>query len=467
MFKRLASLVFVVLTLSTQVATAQPPAATRWTGNTANAQSQGFAQGDPLVLTWSLAPDGTPVGAVDPTVPPVSPANSNLIEFLDDIYGDITVYQPILQDAFGRWGEVSGLTILHESADDGIVGAFGQTGVRGDVRIDGGTIDGPQGVLAVSTVPNDSRITVDTSDGAFFGNTGLDSLRLRNVLTHEFGHSLGFFTAAEGGHIVSDDTRQLLEPTVDLNFDGPQYHDILSVQREYGDALETGLGNDSSDIATDLGLIDSGDAVLLGGSANRTTESALFPARRASSFTGANDAFEILPDEVDFISIDDQSDTDVFKFTIGELGFVDIVLDTLGETYQIAGQVTGGITEAAEDSAGVTQVDFNTLERVNLGLELLGPDGETVIASSNSGGFGDDEFLSGIELAEGTYFVRIFGENNLDTISLDTQFYGLSVGFQAVAVPEPSSFAVLSLLGALCLTRRKRLQHYCGLVDRD
>ena len=60
--------------------------------------------------------------------------------------------------------------------------------------------------------------------------------------------------------------------------------------------------------------------------------------------SGAN-RFQILPDEVDFISIDDQSDTDVFSFTIGELGFVDIVLDTLGETYQIAGQVTGGITD--------------------------------------------------------------------------------------------------------------------------
>ena len=280
MFKRLTCLVFVVLTLSTQVATAQPPEATRWTGNTANAQSQGFAQGDPLVLTWSFAPDGTPVGAVDPAVPavpPVSPANSNLIEFLDGIYGDISEYQPILQDAFGRWGEVSGLTIQYEPNDDGLPGLFGETGVRGDVRIDGGMIDGPQGVLAVSTVPNDSRITVDTSDTDFYGNTGLDSLRLRNVLTHEFGHSLGFFTAAEGGHIVSDDTRQLLEPSVNTNFDGPQYHDILSVQREYGDALETGLGNDSSDNATPLGLIESGDAVLLGESANRTEARHCFP----------------------------------------------------------------------------------------------------------------------------------------------------------------------------------------------
>ena len=49
------------------------------------------------------------------------------------------------------------------------LGAFGETGVRGDIRIDGGMIDGPQGVLAVSTVPNDSRITVDTSDIDFYG----------------------------------------------------------------------------------------------------------------------------------------------------------------------------------------------------------------------------------------------------------------------------------------------------------
>ena len=135
------------------------------------------------------------------------------------------------------------------------------------------------------------------------------------------------------------------------------------------------------------------------------------------------------------------------------------MLDTLGETYQIAGQVTGGITEAAEDLDVVDQVDFNTLERVDLILELLDTDGETVLATSNLGGLGDDEFLSSIELAEGTYFVRISGVNNTDTITLDTQFYGLSVAVQAVAVPEPSSFAVLGLLGALSLTRRKRLQH--------
>ena len=118
MFKRLTSLVFVVLTLSTQVATAQPPEATRWTGNTANAQSQGFDQGDPLVLTWSFAPDGTPVGTLPVDVdglPGVAPANSNLREFLTGIFdGGIDEYQPIFQSAFGRWGEISGLTIQYE-----------------------------------------------------------------------------------------------------------------------------------------------------------------------------------------------------------------------------------------------------------------------------------------------------------------------------------------------------------------
>ena len=396
-------LVFVAFFI--QVAVAQPPGIRRWGGRTANIQSQGFSQGDPLVLTWSIAPDQTTLSNGDP---------SDLVAYLDGIYdGGMDEYQPILQDAIGRWGEVSGLTIEFEPEDDSErfsnrFSASGDLGVRGDIRFGGRFIDGFSGTLAFANFPTAGDVTVDTGDN-FYLNLTNDSIRLRNVIAHEFGHALGFFSVA--GHVVSSDTRQLLEPFASTSFDGPQYHDILSVQRGYGDIYETGLGNDTPANATDLGILLNGDSVVLGDSAHRRGNSFLFSAKP----TG----IEIQPDEVDFISIDDQSDTDVYSFTVEQDGAASIVLEPLGETYQAGGQ--------DQDN----QISFDTSERVRLAVELLATDGQTVLATSGLGSIGDVELLGDVTLdSSGTYFVRITGVNNPDELTLDTQFYGLLVNFE-------------------------------------
>ena len=176
---------------------------------------------------------------------------------------------------------VSGLTLQYEPNDDGAgftsrSSGAGRLGVRGDIRFGGRFIDGDNGTLAFAVFPTAGDVTIDTGDRFYF-NTFNNSLGLRNVIAHEFGHSLGFFN---GGHVVSENTRQLLEPFVSTRFDGPQYHDILAVQRAYGDIYETGAGNDTANNATDLGLLLNGDSVVLGGAANRTRTSALFPAKR-------------------------------------------------------------------------------------------------------------------------------------------------------------------------------------------
>ena len=406
MFQRYVLSLFVFLTLLVQGATAQPPGIIRWPGSTANSQSQGFAQGAPLVLTWSIAPDQTTLTNGD---------SNDLRSFFDGIYsGGIDEYQPIFESAIGRWGEVSGLTLVYEPNDDGMDftvfnNSRGQVGVRGDIRFGGRFIDGNSGTLAQARFPRNGDVTIDTGD-SFYTLRAFNSLGLRNVVAHEVGHSLGFFTVA--GHVVSSDTRQLLEPSISRSFDGPQYHDILAVQRAYGDIYETGNGNDTANNATDLGSLLSGESVVLGESAHRRGNSALFTAKP----TG----IEIQPDEVDFISIDDQSDTDVFSFTVAEAGQVEVVLDTLGESYMAGGQNQG------------EQILFDTSERVDLTLEILDTDGQTVLATSDSGGLGDDEILPEIELAiGGTYFVRITGVDNSDPPTLDTQFYGLSVAFES------------------------------------
>ena len=396
---------FVFLVFTAQAAIAQPPGINRWNGNTANTQSQGFSQGDPLVLTWSIIPDGTTQ---------LNGESSDLQEFFNGIYsGGFADYQAVLQDAIGRWGELSGLTIQFEPNDDGRNLTFnrfssGVVGVRGDIRFGGNPGDGDGGVLASAFFPTIGDVNIDTADQRFYSRLGNNSLGLRNVIAHEFGHSLGFFSQA--GHVVSDDTRQLLEPFIDLTFDGPQYHDILSVQRGYGDIYETGAGNDTAANATELGLLLDEDSVVLGGSAHRRGTSALFTAKP----TG----IEIQPNEVDFVSIDDQTDTDVYSFTVFENGLASVVLDTLGETYDAGGQ--------DQDN----EIVFDTSQRVDLTLELLDTDGQTVLATSNDGGFGEDERLSSILLnSSGTYFVRITGVDNPDALTLDTQFYGLSVTY--------------------------------------
>ena len=114
-----------------------------------------------------------------------------------------------------------------------------------------------------------------------------------------------------------------------------------------------------------------------------------------------------------------------FSFTVGESGTVNIVLDTLGESYSAGTQNRNN------------EILFVTSERVDLTLELLATDGQTVLATSDFGGFGDDEVLSAISLdASGTYFVRITGVDNPDALTLDTQFYGLSVAFEALLLGD-------------------------------
>jgi len=82
-----------------------------------------------------------------------------------------------------------------------------------------------------------------------------------------------------------------------------------------------------------------------------------------------------------------------------------------------------------------------------LALELLDTDGQTVLANSDSGGFGDDETLSEVTLdSSGTYFVRITGVDNPDALTLDTQFYGLAVEFEAIRLGDVNLDGVVNFL---------------------
>lgn len=373
-------------------------------GSTAT-NGSGLGQGDPRTLTWSIAPDGTDI----PGFNGEPPAPSDLISFLEGIYGadspgdgDLTnePWFNVIADSLNRWSEISGLRYIYEAADDGEAfsnrsgDAPGVLGVRGDVRIGGHFIDGNSGVLAYNFFPDNGEMVIDTADNFYVNNSGGSSLGNRNVFAHEAGHGFGL------SHVVSSDSRFLMEPFLSTAFDGPQLDDVLGVQRIHGDAFEFADGNETTGDATPLGTILDGQTVTLGADATDTVVAAT---------------------DTDFVSIDDNSDIDVFSFTVTTDSLVDISVDPVGPTYSQGRQGTG------------SESPFNVSNQSDLTFEVLS--GNTVLVTSNSAGLGGTESLTDIDLEAGEYFVRITGAQ--DSI----QLYQLDVSVTANVAASTVSIA--------------------------
>ena len=262
-------------------------------------------------------PDGTPIGALS-GVSGESTDPSNLVAFMSSIYGTVTadtdytdeVWFTHFQSTYDRWSELSGITYVYVSYDDGatFAGAAGASGLRADVRIGGHRIDGNSGVLAYSFYPNNAEMVIDTAD-TNYPSTG-NAIRLRNVLAHESGHGLGL------KHVSSNNSSILMEGNLSTSFDGPQYDDILGLQRHYGDDYEQSGGNNTSGTATSLGALGAGQTLSVGTSAVSAV---------------------VLPSAKDFVSIDDESDVDFFSFTTSAAGTVTIQLTPAGPDAQYGG----------------------------------------------------------------------------------------------------------------------------------
>ena len=70
----------------------------------------------PIVLTWSVIPDGTIIPSAG--VPGEVTAPSNLRARLNAIYGSQSVWQPIFQQMFDAWGALTGTSYQFVN-DDG------------------------------------------------------------------------------------------------------------------------------------------------------------------------------------------------------------------------------------------------------------------------------------------------------------------------------------------------------------
>jgi serralysin len=377
----------------------------------------GGAQGDAVSLTWSVAPDGTSIpNFISSGTQTEIGGVSNFVATMRTLYGDANVpgdtdyvgetWFGHINAAYNRFSEVSGLTMTYESNDDGagFAGAPGVAGTRGDMRIGGHSIDGSVGsnVLAYNFFPSGGGDGVLDTLGTSFNDTSNDSRKLRNVVTHEVGHGLGL------DHTTGI-TDNLMQPTNNNSFDGPQLDDILGIQRLYGDANEANGGNDTTATATDLGALSSGVPVVIGQDA-------------LDSSVGRF--------ETDFVSIDDNSDVDVFMFTIGAGGLLDALMTPLG---------------MGQDGEGVFAL-------ADLSIELLDSLGN-VIATDDDGLGGEAEGFDDFMLLAGDYFLRIGGGDDL------AQFYGLELSFaeeQVTAAVSAPGAAMLLLFGLGAIAARRR-----------
>jgi hypothetical protein len=325
----------------------------RWTSTALS--GGGLGQGDPTILTYGFVPDGTFV----PDLIGGASGNSQLFTWLNGIYGSPATWQPIFDQVFDRWEELSGTTYVYEPNDDGsnLNGASGVSGVRADLRIAAISIDGNSGILAYNNFPNDGDMVLDAFD-SFYNSIGNNSLRLRNIIAHEHGHGKGML------HVCPANQTKLMEPFISTAYDGPQHDDILNAQRHYGDPLEID-GNDTAGDATPLGEVG-------------------FPGIVVSQ-----------------ISIDDNSDDDWFSVVVPEPSEIIVSVTPTGETY----------TQGPQTSACNSGSTFNSLVIHDLSIAVFDTDGSTQLGFADNTGDGGTEALNVIAENPGTYFIRVTGDS--------------------------------------------------------
>ena len=375
---------------------------TRW-GKTAT-NGGGLTQGDSTTLTWSFADDGTSI----PGFNGEADSASSLIAFLDTNRGagpggnDLTQrpWFSLFANSFARMGAISGLTYVYEPNDD--AAAFSSSGTaspgvlstRGDIRIGGHFVDGESGsnVLAYNFFPDNGEMVIDTGNIAFFSSSANNSVGFRNVVMHENGHGIGL------NHVESSDGAFLMEPFINTSFDGPQLDDILAIQRSYGDVLEENGGNDTTAKATDLGVIAPGSTISRG---------------------DLGSALVVEANATDFLSIDDETDADIFRAQVATNSKVTLTLTPRGTTYQQGPQ-------------GGTQSAFNSLAQSNLALQVIAADGTTVLMTADVNAAGGTESITLPLPNGGVFFVKITG-STADVV----QMYGISIGVVTTANIPP------------------------------
>jgi serralysin len=380
---------------------------TRWTSTASNASTGTY--GSPITLTWSLVPDAT---AVSNSYAPTNGNSSNLISTFDAIFsagpgGSDLTQRPwfhLFSDSFNRWNQLGGINFVYEPHDTTLTlgnSSSGSLGVRGDIRIGGANIDGANDTLAETLLPQIGDILFDTADNSFFADATSNHLAFRNTMMHETGHAFGLV------HVISNTNDFLMEPVINLDFDGPQLDEVRAVQYFYGDPNEKShnmLGNNTASLATALGSISIGGMIDVGSSA-------------IGKDSGVN--MVVSPNESDFVSVFGNTDADYYSFNVASAVNLTAVLTP-----------RGGIFNQGQEG-GAAPTSFNANNRNDLSLAIFGPNGTSQLVVVNATGAGSAETLSDLTLpGAGQYYARITG-STADSV----QLYDLKLSIAAISVP--------------------------------
>ena len=285
------------------------------------------------------------------------------------------------------------MTYVYEPHDDGaflgdVAESQGELGTRGDLRFGARSYGGGSNLIASTHFPDFGETIINSDKAGLLHNSANNYVAFRDVLMHESMHGLGI------DHVVSNNAAFLIEPSLNTSIDGPQLDDLLALQRLYGDVYEKNGGNDGFNTATPLGEVSPTQSLLKGSLGSST---------------------QILPEQVDFLSIDDDSDTDFFSFSLSTRLDISLQLSPRGTTYQVGPE-------------GGPQSPLNTLALNNLTLALLSSNGTSILDSANSNAAGAGETIAR-ELLPGTYYARVKG------LTDNIQLYQLGIFGSAPILP--------------------------------
>lgn len=346
-----------------------------------------------ITVTYSFVPDGTFVpgdagaGSVD--------GPSTLISVMNSSFGGESEWKPIFAQAFGRIGELTGISYV-EVTDDGAPlhtspGSNTPGSTRGDVRISMRPFAGGGGVLAYNYFPNNMDMVIDSHDIGLWTNFTNSYRTFRNMLMHEHGHGTGYLHMDPAPPAAGGNTK-LLEPFLSTSFDGPQEADIRGWQIQYGDGNEP---NESPATATPLGLLNP---PLANGS-----------VPNPKSFTNN--------------SLENGFQEDYFSFTIPQPNqLLEILITPAGTSYSQGPQ--GGATSVVQGN-----------RILDLRYRLIAPDMTTVLIDDNQGGLGDPESEFNFDLGPtgaGDYFLHIFSNDT----TMDIQRYNILLSYRAKSSVE-------------------------------
>ncbi len=349
------------------------------------------AKGDPITITWGIVPDGTSMP--NSFTPSGVKLKSNFVASIDKAYNvegaeENSDYSgrpwfKILQKSLSEFESKTGVTYEYVPYDDGSKFVFksslGIKNKKADLRIGGLTLDTAKGVRAYSGYPGSRgfapNIVFNTAHPLFSNKHNLHYL-----MAHENMHNLGI------GHMLINQNPKL--SAVD-NFglgtaQGPQFDDLLALHLRYGDKYEKNGGNDSIQKATKLGELTSETPLGIGLDAK---------------------GLVVKAEEIDFVSIDGKSDTDVYTFTVKEKVSATITLTPRGPEYNFI---------AENISRKEQQINASKLNDLQFTLSKKGGRKLTI----NKGTAGEVEDLT-TDLAPGIYYISVQGKKD------EPQFYSI------------------------------------------